>query len=118
MKLADLHPAWSAGYPDRKGIGLWFDCPGTCCASLPAMGLNADGKAVNFDPEEGKTKKLRLHVNFVNPLDGGGRFGDDTPGRTFWQRTGESFETLTLTPSVDASGFGHWHGFIVGGEAR
>jgi hypothetical protein len=32
-----------------------------------------------------------------------------------WQRTGETFETLTLTPSVDCSAWGHWHGFITNG---
>lgn len=26
--------------------------------------------------------------------------------------------TLTLTPSVDASKHGHWHGFITNGEIR
>ncbi len=42
-------------------------------------------------------------------------------GRTvYWQRTGDTFETLTLTPSVDAAshGVGHWHGFITNGEIR
>ena len=33
-----------------------------------------------------------------------------------WKRTGENFETLTLTPSVDASAEGHWHGFITNGN--
>lgn len=28
----------------------------------------------------------------------------------------EDFRTLTLTPSVDASKAGHWHGFITNGE--
>jgi hypothetical protein len=27
----------------------------------------------------------------------------------------ESFETLTVTPSLDASASGHWHGFIQNG---
>jgi hypothetical protein len=30
----------------------------------------------------------------------------------------ESFDVLTLTPSIDASRRGHWHGFITGGEVR
>lgn len=115
MRLIDLNPAWGGGHPDRQGIGLWFDCPGTCCADKAAIGRDADGKAINFDPEEGKTKKMRLFVHFANPVDGGPQFG--TRG-TFWQRTGDTFETLTLFPSVDASGFGHWHGWIQGGEIR
>ena len=36
----------------------------------------------------------------------------DVPGK------GETFETLTLTPSVDASAAGHWHGHVTDGEVR
>jgi hypothetical protein len=35
-----------------------------------------------------------------------------------WQRTGDDFEDLTLTPSIDASNSGHWHGFITGGQIQ
>jgi hypothetical protein len=31
---------------------------------------------------------------------------------------GASFSDVTLTPSVDASQAGHWHGFITDGEIR
>lgn len=35
-----------------------------------------------------------------------------------WDLLGQDdFETLTLTPSIDASASGHWHGFITNGEA-
>ncbi len=115
MKLTGLNPAWGNGHPDREGIGLWFDCPGACCANMAALGRDATGKAINFDPEEGKSKKMRLYVPFANPIDGKPQFGS---AGTYWQRTGDTFETLTLTPSVDASAFRHWHGFITAGEIR
>lgn len=35
-----------------------------------------------------------------------------------WEREGDTFETLTLKPSVDASGWGHWHGWITNGEVK
>lgn len=36
-----------------------------------------------------------------------------------WELNGvEDFHNLTLTPSVDASKVGHWHGFITNGEIR
>lgn len=38
------------------------------------------------------------------------------PERHVWKREGDAFETLTLTPSIDASAHGHWHGFITNGE--
>lgn len=56
-------------------------------------------------------KEQRLAVFFSNPLDG----APPHDGRT-WQRSGESFEDMTLSPSVDASASGHWHGFITSGN--
>lgn len=35
-----------------------------------------------------------------------------------WHRSGDTFETLTLSPSVNCEGFGHWHGNIAGGEVK
>lgn len=66
----------------------------------------------------------RLVVMFANPVDGGVPATLDE-GRCTWQRTGETFDDLTLGPSVDASGSTHltrdietpcWHGFITNGE--
>lgn len=104
MRLTDLDPHWYA-FEGRHGQGLDFDCP--------------------HCPEGNRTK---LAIAFANPLDGGPpepprdfTFPDGTKGRTvYWQRTGDTFETLTLTPSVDAQshGVGHWHGFITNGEIR
>ncbi len=42
-------------------------------------------------------------------------------GRKFigWaMKDGPIFETMTITPSIDASASGHWHGFITNGEIR
>ena len=54
-----------------------------------------------------------LYVPFANPLDGGLQVGPQG-----WQRTGDTFETLTLTPSIFRRGEGScgWHGFIRAGE--
>ena len=35
-----------------------------------------------------------------------------------WTFSGSDFATLTVTPSIDASASGHWHGFITNGEIR
>jgi len=32
-----------------------------------------------------------------------------------WDRQGDTFDTLTLLPSIDFSGKGHWHGHITNG---
>lgn len=101
MKLADLHPTFiNAGgdgvfnadgtaAPLRVGVGISFDCP---CG----------------------TPDSPCYVPFANPLDGGAQYGAQG-----WQRSGETFDTLTLTPSVlrtySACGC-RWHGFITNGE--
>lgn len=86
MRLEELAPAWLGTLDGRSGTGVSFDCP--CC------------------------RARRLHVMFAEPLDGGAPVRGHGP---LWQRTGDTFETLTLTPSIDASSDGHWHGFITAG---
>jgi hypothetical protein len=39
------------------------------------------------------------------------------PDAKHWQRTGDTFENLTLSPSLDFSARGEWHGSITNGEA-
>lgn len=57
-----------------------------------------------------------LGVWFANPIDGGPPAPPDGTNTARWQRAGDTFETLTLTPSVDCSQVGCWHGFIRNGE--
>lgn len=92
--------------PLRTGVGLAFDCPhGEAC---PKSAMGGD------DPEL-RAWYRRHYVDFANPLDG----GPSVRAEHAWQRTGETFDTLTLTPSIhsvaDKGGCG-WHGFITNGE--
>jgi len=102
MRLVDLKPRWigygGPGLTDASGaepkrreqIGLELDCPCGACGQ-------------------------RLYIPFANPLDGGPQVG--TIG---WQRTGETFEMMTLTPSILRSkphSCG-WHGWITAGVVR
>lgn len=34
----------------------------------------------------------------------------------YWERTGDTFDTLTLKPSIQRVGGCAWHGFITNGE--
>ncbi len=99
MKLTELAPHWMATQDGRDGMGVSFVCPH--CGTQ------------------------RLAVWFANPVDGGAPAPDDHPHfddhhhptpALRWRREGETFETLSLTPSVDASAAGHWHGFITAGN--
>lgn len=91
-RLVDLNPRWGSGTfhgVERRGIALNFDCP---CQSPTC--------------EWGGT----MSVAIENPIDGGAREGG---WKTYWQRTGDTFETLTLSPSIHA--VGHWHGWLRNG---
>lgn len=106
MLLTELNPRWCidtdvivvcGGPPvhdeDRHGMALTFDCP--CCL--------------------GTERSTRLAIFFANPVDGKPPSDD---ANHLWERTGTTFEDLTLSPSIDASGYKHWHGFIEGGRAH
>ena len=108
MKLADLNPRWigaggegifrrnAAGElepaPRREGVGIMFDCP--CGLDRGCEGW--------------------VYVAFSNPRDGGAPIA--SPGQPTWARTGESFETLTLSPSILRVGGCGWHGWVRNGE--
>jgi hypothetical protein len=90
MRLIDLKPRWWA-LTGRHGQGVSFDCP-HCVEARVA-------------------RPQRIAVAFENPLDGGERAPDDT----HWTRTGDTFDGLTLNPSIDGSHLGHWHGWVTAG---
>ena len=93
MRLVDLEPMWTETGPEntidpnRTGIGVVFNCPCGC--------------------------KSYIGVMFSNPLDGKQAFPDN---RVKWKREGESFEDLTLTPSIRLLSGCKWHGFVTKGE--
>ena len=101
QKLVDLHPEFlsqggegctdvlsGAPIPKTEGVGVALDCP---CG-------NAD-------------EDHRLFVPFANPIGPG-----PLVARHGWQRTGDQFEILTLTPSIQRMDDCRWHGFITNGE--
>lgn len=105
MKLLDLKPHWvaEAGMPDDAKQGVSFLCP-------HCQGIRL---AVFFDvPICGRAP---VDIKMMHRAQSEGHLEDHHIGRILWQRTGETFDTLTLTPSVDASHFGHWHGHITNG---
>jgi hypothetical protein len=97
MRLVDLHPRWMDGFDGREKIGVIFDCPCGC-------------------PQDN-------YVPFKNPIGGG-----ESPHKlgALWTRTGDTFETLSTTPSILRHPFSAdpdpkyhckgWHGFITNGE--
>lgn len=99
MKLTDLDPRYYTARENSQPIGITFECP--CkpdCPSRLAVAIHMDG--TNFDPDPSNPQQFEA-------------------GETIWTvASGDSFENLSLTPSIDASSSGHWHGLITEGEIR
>jgi hypothetical protein len=101
MKLTDLDPRYYVNGIHPHPVGITFDCP--CCkgsarAVRLAIALHLDG--TNFDPDPSNPQQFAA-------------------GETIWTiAAGDSFSDISVTPSVDASKNGHWHGFITGGEIK
>lgn len=104
MKLIELEPRWFTFPQAAPGldirVGLTFRCPRCRVQRL----------GVSFEPA-------------IDPLNYLRALGITWPfaNCTVWHRKGDTFETLSLTPSIDASGNrmdfpGHWHGYIKNGE--
>ncbi len=97
-RLVDLNPRWVGIHNFDVNsiyyIGVTFDSPTT-------------GKrlAVLFEPA-------------IDPAGLAAKYGWSTyfPESKKWQRTGETFDSLTLSPSLDFSSSGDWHGFINNGR--
>lgn len=98
MKLTNLNPRWIGIHNFDAGsiynIGLAFDSPTT-------------GKrlAVLFNP-------------VIDPAGLAAKYGWATffPESKKWNRTGDTFDTISLAPSLDFSASGEWHGWITNGE--
>jgi hypothetical protein len=97
MRLTDLDPRWYAGRTgDRQGFT--FACP--CCAGATRLAVAVHLDGTNLDPDPECPQQFAA-------------------GEYVWTVAGGSgFSDLSLTPSVDASGSGHWHGHITDGEIR
>lgn len=105
MRLVDLDPHWMVDEIGRR-LGVSFVCPKGCPDTFWGNGFCGG----------------RVYVPFKQPLDGA---PVPASGRG-WDRTGETFDTLTLAPSIlvpNAHGnAAHrgcgWHGFVEGGVVR
>ena len=112
MRLTDLNPRWVGlsnwSSPAPFYIGFSFDCP-HCVAKgkCPTCGhYEAKRLAVYFDPP---IDPQNISASFAVPVQA--RAG------AHHRVSGESFDTLTISPSIGFEGIGHWHGNVTNGEA-
>ncbi len=110
MKLTDLKPRWLAANV------FIFRCP-HCVAR------GGDGKYDQYWLSVKNVSPLSIHEQVIlfeqhkDLIDGKGAFivvpcKEDVS----WSISGTDFETMSVTPSLDASAAGHWHGFITNGQ--
>lgn len=118
MRLTECGAHFFDTWCGAKGVGLMFYCPLCVRTGRPeedrhllpvSFRIALDGSEV---PEETRrwTEKdangVEIQKVFTLPR---------------WNRTGNTIETLTLSPSIDASGQDHvthkgWHGHVTNGE--
>ena len=96
MKLAELEPRWWRFENNGPRVGLTFICP--CCKGTDRetrLGIAFH----ELGHEAIQDAYIRLHK----------------PNAKIWTASGDIMD-VTITPSIDASKSGHWHGFITKGE--
>jgi hypothetical protein len=111
MRLCELDPRWLV--KDGVRVGFIFRCPTkprcwqSCFVASPArseqwalfaeiFGRESDGTVIGRPDVQGCTQGTHWEI----------AGGIDTA----------TFETLTVTPSLDGSAGGNWHGYITNGE--
>lgn len=95
MKLLELDPRWYVFETGGPRVGLTFECPHCRTQRLGVVFHNQGEEAID-------DAYIRVHT-----------------AENIWTMVGpEDFSVLTLTPSIDASHVGHWHGFITNGEVK
>ncbi len=100
MKLLELDPRWfTIAEEEGASVGMTFLCPHCRTCYLGVWFRDP----VNLERVRG------LHPDWDTYM-------AEHPERSYWQRDGADFATMTITPSIDASKAGHWHGFIRNGE--
>lgn len=97
MKLTELDPRWFGLEEHGPRVGLTFKCP-HCLSERIGVAFHHAGKAAM------ENEYILAHHGAAD-------------GQHIWELAGqEDFATLTLSPSIDASKSGHWHGYITNGE--
>jgi hypothetical protein len=97
MKLTDLSPRWVTPdlfiFKNPTGGECWLSCKRVEMPIREQMEL-----CYRAHPDMKGTSIVPMKADFA------------------WSFTGNNFETMTVTPSIDASSSGNWHGFITNGE--
>lgn len=122
MKLTDLNPRWL----EFKGehVAIMFLCPHCApngreqwltCFFRSAGSLPKDAEGCPGDRE--LFAAAFREMGYADPENESSKVVSCNPASA-WVRVGDDFGSMTITPSIDASASGHWHGFVTAGEIR
>lgn len=119
MRFSDLSPKWigvSRESCSEQGLGCFYGVSFLCPHCLKQK------LAVNFKPFIDPSDLYNRHM-WAFPRYAIKGLGAENEVLWWTRVSGESFDTLTLSPSIDTSKLGyylefqgHWHGFIQNGE--
>lgn len=106
VKLVELEPKWLMR--DGVRVGLVFRCPCQKCTPQKFDWLSCYCVPMS---------NLRQQYELLKTVIPQEQLQDVVPvKRDFaWSFVGDSFETLSIAPSIDASASGNWHGHITKG---
>jgi len=102
-RLVDFDPTW-IDYGERRRVGVRFRCLKHHCRGY--LWIFFSNPLDGGPPVEGDAFSLMLEI--AEQSGDREKFKYDRGcGRNRWHREGDTFETLTMTPSVDAHRCGH-----------
>jgi len=97
MRLTDLSPRWLSKdvlmFRSPSGAGNWITCKRVTMPSKDQY------KLIYEDNPDLKGQTIVMTVPDMA-----------------WTFNGDDLEIMTITPSIDASASGNWHGFVTNGE--
>ncbi|WP_109477722.1 DUF6527 family protein [Paraburkholderia sp. C35] len=102
MKLVELNPEFVRFLPELICQGMH---------RREVVSTFAEAQGIRFTSPTNPEQKVCV------PFRDRGAPADENMGIQ-WGATGSSFADLTLSPSIDMSRGGGWHGFITDGEVR
>lgn len=121
MRLVDLKPKWMR--LNGEAVSIIFLCP-RCVARGPkgCQGRGQEWLTCTFKVMPGQVQReLIAEVIEANRDHFGPDLGDHDVvacKSIAWKRTSKLLETMSVTPSLDASRAGHWHGWIKNGNCE
>ncbi len=137
MRLTELEPRWLEHNGERIAImfkcphcvsrmighrdspDLWVTCFFRAAGDLPPVPADHPIEALRGSRGE----RVIFHdalkaIGHHDPVEGAYTDVIDCRANCAWAKTSDDFNTMSITPSIDASASGHWHGFVTNGDIR